>query len=55
MCSSDLIFDSGHVKPHVWHNQLYDLEVAQDVEDHGIVLIPHRWGMLTWFDGRDEG
>jgi lipopolysaccharide transport system ATP-binding protein len=49
------IFDSGHVKPHVWHNQLYDLEVAQDVEDHGIVLIPHRWGMLTWFDGRDEG
>ena len=24
--------------------------VSQDVEDHGIVRIPHRWGMLTWHD-----
>jgi ABC-type polysaccharide/polyol phosphate transport system ATPase subunit len=44
------IFDEGHVSPHVWHNQLYEFEVSQDVEDHGIVRIPHRWGMLTWHD-----
>ncbi|MFN7143666.1 MAG: ABC transporter ATP-binding protein [Myxococcota bacterium] len=42
------IFDQGHVSPHVWHNQLYSFEVAQDVEDHGLVQIPHRWGMITW-------
>ena len=44
------VFDEGHVSPHVWHNQLYEFEVSQDVEDHGIVRIPHRWGMLTWHE-----
>lgn len=46
------IFDTGHVTPHVWHNQLYGFEVSQDVEDHGIVRIPHRWGVLTWHDAQ---
>ncbi len=47
------IFDQGHVAPHVWHNQLYSFEVAQDVEDHGIVRLPHRWGLLTWHEPSD--
>jgi hypothetical protein len=46
------IFDAGHLHPHVWHNQLYDLEVAQDVEDHGLVQLPHQWGMLRWYEPR---
>jgi ABC-type polysaccharide/polyol phosphate transport system ATPase subunit len=46
------IFDAGHVTPHVWHNQLYTFEVSQDIEDHGIVRIPHRWGLLTWHDAQ---
>lgn len=44
------IFDKGHVRPHVWHNQLYAFEVAQDVEDHGLVQLPHRWGMIAWHE-----
>lgn len=50
------IFDAGHVRPHVWHNQLYEFEVVQDVEDHGLVVLPHRWGMLTHVEADpDEG
>ncbi len=41
------IFDSGHVRPHAWHNQLYEFEVVQDVEDHGLVQLPHKWGMIA--------
>ncbi|MDP6934579.1 MAG: Wzt carbohydrate-binding domain-containing protein, partial [Myxococcota bacterium] len=41
------VFDSSHLKPHVWHNQLYDFEVVQDVEDHGMVLMQHAWGLIT--------
>ena len=40
------IFDSGHVRPHAYHNQLYEFSVVQDVEDHGLVQIPHKWGMI---------
>jgi ABC-type polysaccharide/polyol phosphate transport system ATPase subunit len=47
------IFDAGHVAPHVWHNQLYSFEVVQDVEDHGLVQLPHRWGLLTWYEPED--
>jgi lipopolysaccharide transport system ATP-binding protein len=49
------VFDQGHVKPHVWHNQLYAFDVVQDVEDHGLVQIPHRWGMLTWHEPPKRG
>ena len=45
------IFDKGHLKPHVWHNQLYEFEVAQQVEDHGMVQIPHSWGLITHAEG----
>ncbi len=41
------VFDKSHLKPHVWHNQLYEFEVAQDVEDHGLVRMEHGWGLLT--------
>ena len=45
------VFDKHHLKPHVWHNQLYDFEVAQDIEDHGLVRIDHAWGLLTHVEG----
>ncbi|MCB9763448.1 MAG: ABC transporter ATP-binding protein [Alphaproteobacteria bacterium] len=40
------VFDKHHLKPHVWQNRLYDFEVAQDVEDHGLVQMAHAWGLL---------
>ena len=45
------VFDRGHLKPHVWHNQLYDLEMVSDAEDHGIALLEHGWGLLTHHEG----
>lgn len=48
------IFDTGHVRPHVWHNQLYSFEVVQEVEDHGLVQLPHRWGMIVHHDARKK-
>mgnify|MGYP003950797721 CR=1 FL=1 len=44
------VFDKGHLKPHVWHNQMYDFEVVADVEDHGLVLMDHAWGLITHVD-----
>ena len=44
-------FDKSHLKPHVWHNQLYDLEVIQEVEDHGLVQLDHGWGLITHHEG----
>ncbi len=46
------VYDKGHVRPMAWHNQLYELEVAQDCEDHGLVQLPHRWGMVTHHEER---
>jgi ABC-type polysaccharide/polyol phosphate transport system ATPase subunit len=43
-------FDKSHLKPHVWHNQLYDLEVVQECEDHGLVQLDHGWGLITHFE-----
>ncbi len=45
------VFDRNHIKPHVWHNQLYDFEVAQEVEDHGLVQLQHAWGLITHVEG----
>lgn len=44
------IFDRAHLHAHVWHNQLHAFEVAQDVEDHGLVVLEHAWGMLAWHE-----
>ncbi len=49
-------FDKSHLKPHVWHNQLYDLEVVQECEDHGLVQLDHGWGLITHYEPeRTEG
>lgn len=45
------VFDKNHLKPHVWHNRLYELEVGQDVEDHGLVYMEHAWGLITHVEG----
>lgn len=45
------VFDKTHLKPHVWHNQLYEFEVAQDVEDHGLVRLDHAWGLVAHIEG----
>jgi hypothetical protein len=45
------VFDKGHLKPHVWHNQLYDFEVSSDLEDHGTVIMDHAWGLVTHLEG----
>ncbi len=47
------VFDKGHLKPHVWQNQLYDFEVVSELEDHGIVLLEHAWGLITHVDGTE--
>jgi ABC-type polysaccharide/polyol phosphate transport system ATPase subunit len=48
-------FDKSHLKPHVWHNQLYDLEVVQDCEDHGLVQLDHGWGLITHHEPSPAG
>ena len=45
------VFDQNHLKPHVWHNQLYDFEVVSEIEDHGTVLLEHAWGLITHVEG----
>ena len=45
------VFDKNHLKPHVWYNQMFDFEVAQDVEDHGLVQLDHAWGLITHIEG----
>jgi len=49
------VFDEAHLKPHVWHNQLYEFEVAQDVEDHGLVRLEHAWGLVTHHEAPPAG
>ncbi|GDX83481.1 ABC transporter ATP-binding protein [Deltaproteobacteria bacterium] len=44
------IYDKGHVSPMAWHNQLYEFQIVQDVDDHGLVRLPHRWGMIVHHD-----
>ena len=41
------VFDKGHLKPHVWHNQLHDFEVVADIDDHGMAVLDHAWGLIT--------
>lgn len=44
------VYDKGHVAPMAWHNQLHELVIVQDVEDHGLVRLPHRWGVVAHHD-----
>jgi ABC-type polysaccharide/polyol phosphate transport system ATPase subunit len=41
------VFDKNHLKPHIWHNQLYDFEIISEVADHGLVMMEHDWGLVT--------
>ncbi len=52
---SAAVFDAGHVHAYVWHNELYAFRVEQDIEDHGIVAIPHAWGIVTWHEAPAAG
>jgi len=47
-------FDKHHLKPHVWHNQLYELKVTCPRDDHGIIEIPHHWGLVRHITGEGE-
>ncbi len=41
------VFDQNHLKPHIWHNQLYDFEIYAEAEDHGLTMLDHDWGLIT--------
>ena len=41
------VFDQHHLKPHIWHNQLYDVEIFAPIDDHGMVALDHDWGLIT--------
>jgi len=47
-------YDKNHLKPHVWHNQLYTLSVETERADHGLVHIEHHWGLVIHARGGDE-
>jgi ABC-type polysaccharide/polyol phosphate transport system ATPase subunit len=43
-------FDKNHIRPHIWHNQLHELVVDSAVEDHGVVMLSHRWGVIVHYE-----
>jgi ABC-type polysaccharide/polyol phosphate transport system ATPase subunit len=47
-------FDKHHLKPHVWHNQLYEFKVTCPREDHGIIELAHDWGLVRHVSGPAE-
>jgi ABC-type polysaccharide/polyol phosphate transport system ATPase subunit len=48
------LFDKQHLRPHVWHNQLYEFSVRCAREDHGVVQVPHHWGLVRHVSGEHE-
>ncbi len=48
------IFDKNHLKPHVWHNQLYEFAVESPTDNHGIVDVDHDWGLVRHVSGDAE-
>ena len=48
------LYDKQHIRPHCWHNQLYEFRVTCPRDDHGVVEIPHHWGLLTHASGDSE-
>jgi len=48
------LYDKAHIRPHCWHNQLYEIRVSCPREDHGVVEIPHHWGLVTHSSGSEE-
>ncbi len=47
-------YDKNHLKPHVWHNQLYEFRVDTDRPDHGLVQLEHHWGLVVHARGEGE-
>lgn len=47
-------YDKNHLKPHVWHNQLYEVRVDTDRPDHGLVHLDHHWGLVIHARGEGE-
>ena len=47
-------YDKHHLKPHVWHNQLYEFKVTCPRDDHGIVELKHDWGLVRHISGSEE-
>jgi len=43
------LWDKRGLKPYVWHNRLYSIKFKADRDDHGLVVIPHEWGVITHF------
>ena len=48
------VFDEHHIRPHIWHNQLYSFSIHSTIEDHGILLLHHEWGMITHLEETSE-
>lgn len=48
------VFDEHHIRPHIWHNQLYTFSIRSPVEDHGLLLLEHEWGMITHLEEKKE-
>jgi ABC-type polysaccharide/polyol phosphate transport system ATPase subunit len=48
------LYDKGHIRPHCWHNQLYEIRVSCARDDHGVIEIPHHWGLITHASGAEE-
>ena len=48
------IFDQHHIKPHIWHNQMYDIEIIAPIDDHGLISLEHDWGLLTHYEDDEQ-
>ena len=48
------LYDKSHLKPHMWHNKLYEMKVVSEVDDHGLIHMDHHWGLLTHARGDRE-
>ena len=48
------IYDKSHLKPHMWHNKLYELKVTTGQKEHGLVYMDHEWGLVTHASGENE-
>ncbi len=48
------VYDKSHLKPHMWHNKLYELKVTTGQKEHGLVYMDHEWGLVTHASGDRE-
>ena len=48
------VYDKAHLRPYIWHNQLYELKVTSDQKEHGLVYMDYHWGLVTHARGDHE-